>query len=152
VLAGPGSPEAEGAVRAEAAALSVAAVATGLARAALDHARDYAAEREQFGRKLRDFEGIGRKLAEMALSVGGARALLDRAAAAPDPAAVALAKVAAAESAMYVTTQAVQVFGGYGYMRDYPVEKLMRDARAMSLLGGRDEEHKARITEWLYVQ
>jgi alkylation response protein AidB-like acyl-CoA dehydrogenase len=131
------------------AALCVAAVAAGIGRAALDHARDYADVREQFGRRLRMFEGIRFKLADMALRVGAARALLQRAATAAD---TSLAKVAAAEAAMYASTEAVQVFGGYGYMRDYPVEKLMRDAKAMSLLGGADERHRIGIAERLYAE
>ena len=152
VLLGPGLPPAEYLAQAEDAAVSVAAVAVGIAQAALDHARDYATVREQFGRRLRDFEGIAQKLADMVIRVTAARALLERAGGASDPAAVPVAKVAAAEAAMYVSTQAVQVFGGYGYMRDYPVEKLMRDGKAMSLLGGADEWQRARIAELLYAE
>jgi len=107
--------------------------------------------REQFGCKLRQFEGIQHKLADMAIRVAAARALLERAA--EEPAGWAsLAKVAAAEGAMYASTQAVQVFGGYGYMRDYPVEKLMRDARAMALLGGSDDAHRGLIAASMYPE
>lgn len=132
------------------AALAVAAIATGIAQAALDHARGYADVREQFGRKLRHFEGLQHKLADMVIRTRAARALLHEAAASGDATAASAARVFAAEAAMFVTTQAVQVFGGYGYMRDYPVEKLMRDARAMSLLGGADEQHRVAIAEALY--
>lgn len=152
VLSGPARPAAERAAGEAEAALYVAAVAVGIGQAALEHARDYANVREQFGCKLREFEGIQHKLADMAVRVAAARALLYRAASDPGAAEAALAKVAAAEAAMYASTQAVQVFGGYGYMRDYPVEKLMRDAKAMSLLGGADELHRGRIAERLYSE
>ena len=133
-----------------AAALGVAAVACGVAQAALDHARDYADVREQFGQRLREFEGLQYKLAGMAIRTLASRALLQHAAADGAEPAARMAKVFAAESALWVSTQAVQVFGGYGYMRDYPVEKLMRDARALALLGGADELHRVAIAEALY--
>jgi len=133
------------------AALATAAIANGIARAALEHAVRYAAEREQFGRAIREFEGIQHKLAEMATRVAAARALVEKAATTPDDtAAVAMAKLAAGACAMYVTTEAVQVYGGYGYMRDYPVEKLMRDARAMELMNGSSELQRRRIAQSLY--
>ena len=134
------------------AALSIAAIATGIAQAALDHAVGYANEREQFGQPIRMFEGIQEKLAEMATRVAAARALIEHAAAEPaSSAAAAMAKLCAATGAMFVTTEAVQIFGGYGYMRDYPVEKLMRDAKAMELLHGSNETQRARIAEALYA-
>ena len=134
------------------AALSIAAVATGIAQAALDHAVRYANEREQFGRPIRMFEGIQAKLAEMATRVAAARALTANAAVDPaNVAEAAMAKLFAATGAMFVTTEAVQIFGGYGYMRDYPVEKLMRDAKAMELLHGSNETQRTRIAEALYA-
>jgi alkylation response protein AidB-like acyl-CoA dehydrogenase len=151
VVAGPGEAQEPLRELARGAALLVAAVAAGIGQAALDHARDYADVREQFGHRLREFDGIRLKLADMAIRVAGARALRARAAAQPDAAAASVAKVAAAEAAMFASTQAVQVFGGYGYMREYPVEKLMRDAKAMSLLGGADDRHRGQIAEWLYA-
>jgi alkylation response protein AidB-like acyl-CoA dehydrogenase len=133
--------------------LSAAAIATAIAQAALEHAIRYAGEREQFGRPLRAFEGIQAKLAEMATRTAGARALVERAAAnAEDRAAAAMAKLAAATCAMFVTTEAVQIFGGYGYMRDYPVEKLMRDAKAMEILHGTSEMQRLRIAASLYAE
>lgn len=132
------------------AALAAAAVAVGIAQAALDHAVGYADVREQFGRKLRHFEGLQFKLADMATRTRAARALVQDAVAGGEASAARMAKVFAAECAMWVTTQAVQIYGGYGYMRDYPVEKLMRDARALSLLGGADELHRVAIAEALY--
>lgn len=131
--------------------LAAAAIAVGISQAALDHAVAYAAEREQFGRKLRSFEGIQHKLAEMATRTAAARALVERAAAKPDDrAAAAMAKLAAGTCAMFVTTEAVQIFGGYGYMRDYPVEKLMRDAKAMEIVHGASEVQRLRIAASLY--
>jgi alkylation response protein AidB-like acyl-CoA dehydrogenase len=132
--------------------LSTAAIAVGIAQAALDHAVRYAGEREQFGRPIRMFEGIQHKLAEMATRVVAARALVGRSAADPhDAAASAMAKLLAAECAMYVTNEAVQVFGGYGYMKDYPVEKLMRDAAATGIMHGSSETQRLRIAESLYL-
>jgi alkylation response protein AidB-like acyl-CoA dehydrogenase len=131
--------------------IGAAAVATGIAAAALDHARDYAAERHQFGRAIRDFEGIALKLADMRIRTAAARALVAAAAGRADAAAAAEAKVFAADAAMWVTTQAVQIFGGYGYMRDYPVEKLMRDARAMALLFDDNDALRLRLADGLYA-
>ncbi len=130
--------------------LSIAAISVGLAQAALDHALAYANEREQFGAKLRSFEGLQFKLADMATDTEAARALLEHAARETDGKLAAMAKVFASEAAMFVTTNAVQIFGGYGYMRDYPVEKLMRDAKAMELLEGANELQRVFIAEALY--
>lgn len=130
--------------------LGVAAVALGIAQAALDHALGYAAVREQFRTKLRDFDAIRFKLADMATSIAATRALLLDAAQQESATAAAMAKVLASRTAMHVTTEAVQVFGGYGYMRDYPVEKLMRDARAMGLIQGADERLRLEIASSLY--
>lgn len=131
--------------------ISAAAVAVGIAQAALEHAVRYAAEREQFGVPIRSFEGIRHKLAEMATRTVAARSMVERAARRQhDATAAAMAKLAAAESAMYVTTEAVQIFGGYGYMRDYPVEKLMRDAKAMQIIHGPSETQRLYIADSLY--
>jgi acyl-CoA dehydrogenase len=132
--------------------LSVAALAVGIAQAALEHALQYAAEREQFGVPIRSFAGIQHKLAEMATRTAGARLLLERAATMPDDvSASAMAKLAAAECAMFVTTEAVQIYGGYGYMRDYPVEKLMRDAKATQIMHGPSEVQRLLIAQALYA-
>ncbi len=130
--------------------LGVAAVSLGIAQAALDHALDYAAQREQFNTKLREFDAIRFKLADMAVRIAAARSLLVEAAAGDAHAPAMMAKVLASDTAMHVTTEAVQIFGGYGYMRDYPVEKLMRDARAMGLLQGADERLRLEIATALY--
>ena len=130
--------------------LGAAAVAAGVARAALEHAVAYAGVRQQFRRLIREFEGMQFKLADMAMRTAGAAALVRHAAAAPGAQATALAKVGASEAAMWVATQAVQVFGGYGYMRDYPVEKLMRDAKATEILGGLNQALRRLIARELY--
>jgi alkylation response protein AidB-like acyl-CoA dehydrogenase len=134
--------------------LGVAAQACGIARAALEHATRYAAERRQFGRAIGEFEALQFKLADMATRVAAARALLHEAARRADagePASqsAAMAKLFASETAMWVATQAVQVFGGYGYMRDYPVERLMRDAKATEIYEGTSEIQRVVIARHL---
>jgi alkylation response protein AidB-like acyl-CoA dehydrogenase len=124
--------------------LGIAAQACGIARAALEHATRYAGERRQFGRPIKDFEAIQFKLADMATRLAAARALLHEAARRKDAGErttqwAAMAKLFASETAMWVATQAVQVFGGYGFMRDYPVERLMRDAKATEIYEGTSE-------------
>ena len=130
--------------------LGIAAQAVGIAQAALDHALAYAAEREQFGRPIRDFEAVQFKLADMATRVAAARSLLERAAAEPGTQSSSMAKLFASETAMHVSTEAVQIFGGYGYMRDYPVEKLMRDAKATEIYEGTNEIQRVVIARELY--
>ena len=130
--------------------LAISAISVGIAQAALDHAVGYADIREQFGEKLRKFEGIQFKLAEMATRVEAARALLQRAAAEPTAKLSSMVKLFASETAMWVTTNAVQIYGGYGYMRDYPVEKLMRDAKATEILEGTNEIQRVLIARELY--
>jgi alkylation response protein AidB-like acyl-CoA dehydrogenase len=134
--------------------LGVAAQACGIARAALEHATRYAAERRQFGRAIHEFQAIQFKLADMATRVAAARALLHAAARrldAGEPATQwsAMAKLFAGETAMGVTSQAVQIFGGYGYMRDYPVERLMRDAKATEIYEGTSEIQRVVIARRL---
>jgi alkylation response protein AidB-like acyl-CoA dehydrogenase len=124
--------------------LGIAAQACGIARAALEHATRYVAERKQFGHTLSEFEAIQFKLADMATRLAAARALLHEAAGRKDAGEratrwAAMAKLFCSETAMWVTTQAVQVFGGYGFMRDYPVERLMRDAKATEIYEGTSE-------------
>ena len=134
--------------------LGIAAQALGIAQAAYEHALAYAGEREQFGRSLTRFGAIREKLAGMAVRIAGARAHLLGVARRMDPeggggdsltlpsslrAGAAMAKIMASEAAMWVTDEAVQIFGGYGYMRDYPVEKLMRDAKGTEIYEGSNE-------------
>jgi len=123
----------------------VAAWATGLARAALELARDYVNEREQFGALLADQQGIQFMLADMATDVEASRLLAWQSAALVDAGRVgkglasAHAKRFAAAAAMRVTTNAVQLHGGYGYLRSCPAEKLMRDAKLMAIYEGTDQ-------------
>jgi alkylation response protein AidB-like acyl-CoA dehydrogenase len=137
--------------------LGIAVQAIGIARRALEHAVAYCAERRQFGQPLRQFEAVQFKLADMATRVEAARALALAAAGrrdrGEDPTVPAsMAKVFASETAMWVTTQAVQLFGGYGYMRDFPVEKLFRDAKVTEIYEGTSEIQRLIIARGLYPQ
>jgi alkylation response protein AidB-like acyl-CoA dehydrogenase len=137
--------------------LGIAAQAIGIARAALEHSVAYAAERKQFNKPLKEFEAIQFKLADMAMRVAGSRALLHAAAAAKDRGQSirqfsSMAKLMASETAMWVTTQAVQIFGGYGYVKDYPVERLMRDAKVTEIYEGTSEIQRIVIARALYGQ
>jgi acyl-CoA dehydrogenase len=119
----------------------VAAMATGIARAAFEFALDYARERVQFGVPIASHQAIGFMLADMATDIEAARLLTWKSAVLIDKGERATlvsshAKRFAADMAMRVTTDAVQVYGGYGYIKDYPVEKLMRDAKIMQLYEG----------------
>jgi alkylation response protein AidB-like acyl-CoA dehydrogenase len=114
--------------------VTLAASATGLARAALDYATAYAKERRQFGRPISDFQAVAFRLADMALRVDASRLLTWRAAKLIDAGQrasteAAMAKLHASETAMWCTWAAVQTLGGWGYSREYPVEKWMRDAK-----------------------
>src|SRR5437660_10631867 len=122
---------------------------------ALEHALAYCAERKQFGQPLREFEAVQCKLADMATRVEAARALAHAAAARRDrgesiTSQASMAKLFASETAMWVTTQAVQLFGGYGYMRDFPVEKLFRDAKVTEIYEGTSEIQRIVIARGLY--
>ncbi len=123
----------------------VAAQAVGIAQGALDHAVKYSRERKQFGKTISSFQGLQFMLADMATEVEAARALTYAAARMVDTGAKdvskesAMAKLFASDVAMKVTTDAVQVLGGYGYMRDYPVEKYMRDAKITQIYEGTNQ-------------
>lgn len=132
----------------------VAAGAVGVARAAFEYATEYAREREAFGRPILGRQGVGFKLADMAMLVEAARLLVWRAAAAVDAAEDAgllgsYAKAFAADAAMRVTTDAVQVLGGAGIMRDHPVEKWMRDAKVFQIVEGTSEIQRQIVTTYL---
>ena len=136
--------------------LGIAAQAIGIARAALDAALDYAAERKQFGQPIREFQAIGFKLADMGSRIAAARALLHATAAAKDRGEsttmyASMCKVLASETAMSVATEAVQIFGGYGYMKDYPVEKLFRDAKITEIYEGTSEVQRIVIAREMYA-
>jgi alkylation response protein AidB-like acyl-CoA dehydrogenase len=124
--------------------LGIAACAVGLAQAALDAAVAYARERHQFGRPIADFQGLSFLLADMATAVAAARALyLDAArrkdAGLPFGTQAAMAKLAATDAAMRVTTDAVQVLGGAGYTRDFPVERYFREAKVLQIVEGTNQ-------------
>ncbi|CAN5382694.1 acyl-CoA dehydrogenase [soil metagenome] len=124
--------------------LGIGALALGISQAALEYATEYAQERKQFGSPISEFQGIRWKLADMACGIEAARSLLLRAAAAREAGEDAkrlasMTKLLASETAMAVTTQAVQVFGGYGYMKEYPVERLFRDAKVTEIYEGTSE-------------
>ncbi|MEV0347771.1 acyl-CoA dehydrogenase family protein [Nonomuraea sp. NPDC050680] len=124
--------------------LGIAACATGLAQAALDASVAYAKERQTFGRKIIDHQGLGFLLADMAAAVDSARATyLDAArrrdAGRPYGRQASVAKLVATDAAMKVTTDAVQVFGGYGYTREFRVERYMREAKIMQIFEGTNQ-------------
>jgi alkylation response protein AidB-like acyl-CoA dehydrogenase len=124
--------------------LGIAACATGLAQAALDCAVAYAAERTQFGRPVIQFQGLQFMLADMATAVAAARALYLSAARRKDAGLpygqqAAMAKLLASDTAMRVTTDAVQVLGGYGYVEDFPAERFMREAKVLQIVEGTNQ-------------
>jgi alkylation response protein AidB-like acyl-CoA dehydrogenase len=125
--------------------VTIAAQAVGIAQGAVDHALEYARERRQFGRPITDFQGLQFLLADMGMKVEAARQLTYAAAGRSernDPDLTffgAAAKCFASDTAMQVTTDAVQVLGGYGYTRDYPVERMMRDAKITQIYEGTNQ-------------
>ncbi|MDR7172454.1 alkylation response protein AidB-like acyl-CoA dehydrogenase [Nocardia kruczakiae] len=134
--------------------LGIAAVATGLAQAALDEAVGYAKERSAFGKKIIDHQGLGFLLADMAAAVDSARATyLDAArrrdAGLPYSRQASVAKLVATDAAMRVTTDAVQVFGGYGYTRDFRVERYMREAKITQIFEGTNQIQRLVISRSL---
>lgn len=127
--------------------ISIAALSVGIAQAALDHSVKYAKQRKQFGKPLADFQGIQFKIADMATEVEAARLLTYRAAKLKDEGkdfkfAASMAKYYASEIATKATGEAIQIFGGYGYMKEYPVEKLYRDVKLMTIGEGTSEVQK----------
>jgi hypothetical protein len=128
----------------EAGRLGIAAQAVGIARAAVEASIAYTRERQQFGRPINQFQAIEFRLADMATRLHAARAMLHTTAAAKDRgenvgAHAAMSKLIASETAMWITTQAIQLFGGYGYVTDYPVERLFRDAKVTEIYEGTSE-------------
>ncbi|MFI1000152.1 acyl-CoA dehydrogenase family protein [Streptomyces galbus] len=125
--------------------ITIAAQALGVAQGAFDYAKNYVQERKQFGKAIADFQGIQFMLADMAMKISAARALTYQAAAASERGDAdltylgAAAKCFASDVAMEVTTDAVQLLGGYGYTRDYPVERMMRDAKITQIYEGTNQ-------------
>jgi butyryl-CoA dehydrogenase len=127
--------------------IGIAAQALGIAQSALDHSIAYSKEREQFGRPIAKFQAIQFKLADMAMRLDAARLLTYRAAWTKDQHAAhsvesAMAKYMASTAAVYCAEEAVQIFGGNGYSKEYPVEKLMRDAKICDIYEGTNEVQK----------
>jgi alkylation response protein AidB-like acyl-CoA dehydrogenase len=134
--------------------INIAATATGVAQAALDVATTYARDRQAFGKPIGAFEGIQFLLADMAMKVEASRLLVHQAAAAMDdgvPATqyAAMAKCFATDAAMAVTTDAVQVLGGAGYVRDWPVERYMRDVKVAQIFEGTNQIQRVVIARAL---
>jgi alkylation response protein AidB-like acyl-CoA dehydrogenase len=134
--------------------LGIAAAATGLAQAALDAAADYASERQQFGRRIGDFQGLAFLLADMEAAVTSARATYLHAARLKDAGRAfgkeaAVAKLVATDAAMKVTTDAVQVLGGAGYTEDFPLERYMREAKVTQIFEGTNQIQRLVISRQL---
>lgn len=132
----------------------IAAQAVGIAQGALDAAIAYAKEREQFGKPIAAQQGISFKLADMATNIEAARLLTYQAAwleseGLPYGKESAMSKLFAGDTAMQVTTEAVQVFGGYGYTKDYPVERFMRDAKITQIYEGTQEIQRLVISRMI---
>ncbi len=134
--------------------LGIAAIAVGLAQGALDDAVAYAKQRKTFGKAIIDHQGLGFLLADMAAAVESARATyLDAArrrdAGRPYSRQASVAKLIATDAAMKVTTDAVQVLGGYGYVRDFPLERFMREAKIMQIFEGTNQIQRLVISRQL---
>ena len=135
--------------------LGIAAQALGIATAAAEASRQYADDRRQFGKSIRDFQAVQFKLADMASRIAATRALLHATARAKDAGEPitqygAMCKLLASETAMWTTTNAIQVFGGYGYVTEYPVERLFRDAKVTEIYEGTSEVQRIVIARELY--
>jgi alkylation response protein AidB-like acyl-CoA dehydrogenase len=139
----------------EAERLWVSAQALGLAQGAMEYATQYAKERVQFGKPIAEFQAIQFMLADMATQIEAARSLLYRAATLKDQGRkdtrglAAMAKCFATDMAMRTTTDALQILGGYGYMKDHPLERMMRDAKATQIFAGTNQIQKIVIARSL---
>jgi len=134
--------------------IAVAAQAVGIARGALEKSLAYAKERRQFGQPIAEFQSIQWMLADMATNIDASRLLIYRAASLKDKGLpfikeAAMAKVFAAEAAMAATTKAIQIHGGYGYTKDYPVERYFRDAKITEIYEGTSEMQRLTIARHL---
>jgi acyl-CoA dehydrogenase len=134
---------------------TTAAFAVGIARAALEHSLEYSSQRQTFGKPIREHQGIQFMLADMAMNIQAARLLTHQGAWLLDNGqkntlVSSYAKAFAADMAMKVTTDAVQVYGGYGYIKEYPVEKLMRDAKLIQVYEGTSQVQRIVIARELF--
>ncbi len=134
--------------------IGIASQALGIARGSFEAARDYAQEREQFDKPIAEFQAIRFKLADMATEIDAARLLIHHAAALRDRGknytkAASMAKLFASDLAVRASREAIQIFGGYGYLRDYPVEKRYRDAKITELYEGTSEIQRLVIARHL---
>jgi alkylation response protein AidB-like acyl-CoA dehydrogenase len=135
--------------------MGIGAQSVGIAQGALDEAVKYANTREQFGQRISSFQAIQHMLADMATQIEAARLLVYQAARMADAGEKNLAKISsmsklfASDTAMKVTTDAVQIFGGYGYMKEYPVEKMMRDAKVTQIYEGTNQIQRNAIASRL---
>ncbi|MCP2013487.1 alkylation response protein AidB-like acyl-CoA dehydrogenase [Deinococcus sp. HSC-46F16] len=137
--------------------IGIAMQALGIARAALEHAAKYASERKQFGKKLREFEGVSFKIARMAARIEAARMVALKAAWLKDQGQpygkeASIAKLLASEAAVDVTRDAIQIFGGNGYSREYPVERLYRDAKVTEIYEGTSEIQQLVISRAVFAE
>ncbi|NIP13208.1 MAG: acyl-CoA dehydrogenase, partial [Pseudomonadales bacterium] len=135
--------------------IGIGALSLGLAQGAYDTALAFSNERQQFGKPLRDFQGIQFKLADMATRIQAARHLVYHAAwlkqtGRPYTKEASMAKLYASDAAMDITTQGVQLLGGYGYTNDYPVERHMRDAKVCQIGEGTNEIQRLVIARELF--
>ncbi|MBN9391186.1 MAG: acyl-CoA dehydrogenase [Chloroflexi bacterium] len=134
--------------------IGIATQAVGIGQAAYEFALKYASERQQFGQKIFDFQAIQFMLADMATRLEASRLLVHRAATLRDAGKpcgreASMAKLFASETAMWVTTKAVQIFGGYGYIKEYPVERYFRDAKVTEIYEGTSEIQRMVIAKSL---
>jgi len=134
--------------------ISIAAQGLGIAQGAFGKALAYAKERQQFGQPIASFQAIQWMLADMATQIDTARLLIYRAAylegnGLPFAKEAAMSKLFAAEAAMFVTTKAMQIYGGYGYVKEYPLERYFRDARIIGIYEGTDEMQRMTIARGL---
>jgi len=134
--------------------IGIASQALGIAQGALEKATQYAKDRQQFGKPIGLFQGVGFKLADMATRVDASRLLVYRAAWMKDNGMTlgekaSMAKMYASDTAMYVTTEAVQIHGGYGYIREFEVERMMRDAKITQIYEGTNQIQRLVISRQL---
>ena len=134
--------------------IGIAAQALGIAEGALDETVKYVKERKQFGKTLAQFQNTQFELAQMKANTEAAKLLVYQAACAKDAhepytQLAAMAKLVAAQNASDVTRRCLQLFGGYGYTRDYPIERMMRDAKITEIYEGTSEVQKMVIASWM---